>query len=80
MLATIIYFVNMNEGNYCVWAGLWSNTAPVSHSLSSGHRETGRWASAKTRLHPGWKSMARNGRPDFQLVALVDPHRTLSAV
>lgn len=63
-----------------MWTGLWSNITSISDAVPSGHSARGCWASAKTRFHRGWKSMARNGRLDFQLLALVGPHRKISAV
>lgn len=65
---------------HCVWTGLWGNIASISDAISCGHSERGRWSSPKTRLHPSWKGMARDGRFGFQLLALVDPQRRLSSV
>ncbi|KAM1251591.1 hypothetical protein ACFX13_040535 [Malus domestica] len=39
------------------------------------------WCSAaKPKLHQHRKCMERDGRPDLQLLALVDPHRQVSAI
>lgn len=61
-------------------AGLWSNFVPVPHNVSCGFGQRKRRSSAEARLYWGWECMERDGRPHLQLVALVDPHRKITAV
>ena len=61
-------------------AGLWSQFALLQNNIPCRHSERRRRESAEPRLNPRWKFMDRDGHADLQHVALVDPHRRLSAV
>lgn len=61
-------------------AGLWSDFVYVPDTIPCRYSQRKGWPCAKPKLHQRRKCMERDGRPDLQLLALVDPHRQFSAV